>query len=80
MNKIRNYLNWIAVIFVLGFITGLVLKINNLYLIGILIVLMIWVLEILQFINEQKQIKSNKIQIFQVFFHMPLFYLQLVCH
>ncbi len=65
MNKMRNYLNWIAVIFALGFVIGLILKINSLYLIGILVVLTIWGLEILQFIKEQKQIKSNKIQIFQ---------------
>jgi len=65
MNKMRNYLNWIAVIFAFGFVIGLILKINNLYLIGILIVLTIWGLEILKFIKEQKQIKTNKIQIFQ---------------
>jgi hypothetical protein len=65
MNKIRNYLNWIAVIFAFGFIIGLILKINNLYLISILIVLTIWGLEILQFLREQKEIKINNIQIFQ---------------
>ena len=65
MNKLRNYLNWIAVAFALGFIIGLIFKANNLYLISILLVLIIWGLEILQFIKEQKQIKMNKIQIFQ---------------
>lgn len=65
MNKVRNYLNWIAVIFVLGFIIGLVFKINGLYLISILIVLVIWGIEILHFKMEQKQIKLNSIHIFQ---------------
>lgn len=73
MNKIRNYLNWIAAIFANVFIIGLFLRYNNLYLIGILIFLFLWGLEILQFKLEQKEIRSNKLQIFQEKYNMSNF-------
>lgn len=65
MNRIRIYIKWMKIVLILGYISVVVLKISELYLISILIVLIMWGLEFIYFKKEQKHIKLNSIYLFQ---------------